>query len=359
MKTTKRRLDERKTDEPALVFLDTSVWLDLAVNEAGEPLLGALEALCGRGVIELVVPQIVRDEFTRNKDRVVRDSGRSLSAALDRATGALWKYGNPRRRRKAAEAIMDIKHRLNGSLDITAEAVNRIEKMFASSGWVGEPAATITAASQRALDKRAPFHTGKNNFADAVIIELYGQLRAVAKGRCVFVTHNKKDFSLPAGDQRLPHSEIATYFSPIKSRYFIKLVDALRAIRPQEFAEAMYENDFTMEPRKASEIAGAIEELTDRIWYDRHMVMMYKIETGKCKVIPKKDFGQQHYRASAHGKLVVDDILAGAIRAAKRLESKYGKEKLGPYSKFDWGMINGKLSALRWVFGEDWDELYT
>jgi hypothetical protein len=29
------------------------------------------------------------------------------------------------------------------------------------------------------------------------------------------------------------------------------------------------------------------------------------------------------------------------------------------YSKFEWGMINGKLSALRWVFGEDRDELYT
>jgi hypothetical protein len=26
---------------------------------------------------------------------------------------------------------------------------------------------------------------------------------------------------------------------------------------------------------------------------------------------------------------------------------------------FEWGMINGKLSALRWVLGEDWDELYT
>lgn len=29
------------------------------------------------------------------------------------------------------------------------------------------------------------------------------------------------------------------------------------------------------------------------------------------------------------------------------------------YTHFEWGMINGKLSALRWMLGEDWDELYT
>jgi predicted nucleic acid-binding protein len=341
---------------PALIFLDTSVWLDLAVNEANEPLLGALESLCHQGAIELIVPQIVRDEFARNKDRVTQESGRSLSAALDRATGAVWKYGNPKRRTKAAEALSDIKHRLNGPLDVTAEAVTRIEKLFDGAAWLGKPTVAIEAASQRALQKKAPFH---NSFADAVIIELYGQLRETAKGRCVFVTHNKKDFSLPNGDQRLPHPDIAQHFSRIKSRYFIKLVDALRALRPHEFAEAMYEHEFTMEPRRASEISDAIEELTNRVWYDRHMVMRRKIETGKCKVISRKDFGSQHYRASGLGKLITDGTLAIAMRSAQRVEKKYGKETLGPYSKFEWGMINGKLSALRWVFGADWDELYT
>lgn len=63
----------------------------------------------------------------------------------------------------------------------------------------------------------------------------------------------------------------------------------------------------------------------------------------------------RYRRHSAHDKLVVDDIWNGALKAAKRVEKKYGKNNLGPYSKFDWGMLNGKLSALRWVLGDEWD----
>ena len=39
--------------------------------------------------------------------------------------------------------------------------------------------------------------------------------------------------------------------------------------------------------------------------------------------------------------------------------SRYGPEGLGPYDAFEWGMINGKLSALRWVLGDEWDMLDT
>jgi hypothetical protein len=355
----KRKKPRAGPVSPIGLVLDTCVWLDLAGNHQNEPLLGALETLRREHVIDLIVPQIVRDEFARNKDRIMKESGRSLSGALKRARAALWTYGDPKKRRKAVEALDDIDHRLASSIDVTAHSVARVEKLFADSIWYANNDQAVLQASSRALEKKAPFHNGKNNFADAVIIELYGQMVANGKGRRVFVTHNTKDFSLPNGDQRLPHPDIALYFSRIKSRYFIKLVDALRALRPHQFAEAMYEHEFSMEPRTASEISEAVEELIDRVWYDRHMVSRHMIETGKTKIIAKKDFGLQHYRDSAHSKLVVDDIWAGALKAAARVEKKYGKENLGPYSKFDWGMINGKLSALRWVMGEEWDMLDT
>ncbi len=158
---------------------------------------------------------IVCDEFARNKDRIIKESGRSLSGVLKRAKAAVWKYGPPKHGAKAAELLSDIDHKLDGAIDVTADTVARIEKLFAKTNWMGDVDAATRAASVRALQKKAPFHSGKNSFADSVIVELFGQLAAAARGRCVFVTHNVKDFSVSTGDQRKPHPDIAGHFSKI------------------------------------------------------------------------------------------------------------------------------------------------
>jgi hypothetical protein len=80
-------------------------------------------------------------------------------------------------------------------------------------------------------------------------------------------------------------------------------------------------------------------EFFDRVWYDRHQVLRRLERGGRRKT--------------------ASDIMKAAQKEAIQLEKKYGKKNLGPYSDFDWGMVNGKLSALRWLLGEEWDMLDT
>jgi hypothetical protein len=96
---------------------------------------------------------------------------------------------------------------------------------------------------------------------------------------------------------------------------------------------------FIDKPRNLSEIAEAIEEFCDKIWFDRHLSLSFRVESGIETVNP--------------------DIWEGALKSAQRVIDKYGEENLGPYSDFEWGMLNGKLSALRWILGDEWDMLDT
>lgn len=91
--------------------------------------------------------------------------------------------------------------------------------------------------------------------------------------------------------------------------------------------------------RTEDEVSEAIEELFDKIWYDRHQMLRHRVLN--------------------EGEEIHPEIWEGALASAERIEDKYGKENLGPWTDFEWGMLNGKLSALRWFFGDDWDMLDT
>ena len=91
--------------------------------------------------------------------------------------------------------------------------------------------------------------------------------------------------------------------------------------------------------RNVKAIMRAEEEFFDRVWHDRQMLLL-SLDSGSKAKTPSK-------------------LLKGMILDAKRVRQKYGKTKFGPYSDFEWGMINGKLSALRWVLGGQWDMLDT
>jgi hypothetical protein len=88
-------------------------------------------------------------------------------------------------------------------------------------------------------------------------------------------------------------------------------------------------------------IQKAEEEFETVIWYDRKLVLQQNVKEGRETIDP------------AIGK--------GMLAAMAAAERKYGKKKIRNYYKddFGWGMLNGKLSALRWVLGHEWDMLDT
>ena len=194
--------------------------------------------------------------------------------------------------------------------------------------------------------------------ADAVIIEMYAECshRNDSPGsRFAFVTHNKSDFSLERGNQKLPHADFAGFFTRIKSLYFINLAEALRRVEPSLVTDSMLEQSWTPEPRGLTEILEAEDLLFNQVWYNRHWNLRSGVERGKIKVVEKETYP----RPAGARETIQRDVWEGALKSAKRVECRYGKKNLGPWDDFEWGMINGKLSALRWALGDEWDMLDT
>jgi hypothetical protein len=93
--------------------------------------------------------------------------------------------------------------------------------------------------------------------------------------------------------------------------------------------------------RSDKSILKAEEELETVIWYDRKLMLQKLLEDGSHTIDP--------------------EIEKGMLAAMEAAEKKYGKRKIRNYytDDFGWGMLNGKLSALRWVLGNEWDMLDT
>ena len=339
---------------PVRMLVDPCVWLDLVEDPLASSLIGALEELVGGHDVALVVTRTILDEFAKNKARQIEDGRRSVSSTQKHAKKAMEGFGTPTNK-TLIEELKQVDHQLVNLRDQAVEMAERIERLLAAGERREITDAIKLRASDRGIEKRAPFHRQRNGMNDAILVETYADMLADKREaqHFAFVTHNAKDFSDPTGNQKVPHPDLAQLFSSTRSRYFITLGEALRSIRPEQYADLVIEQEWLDRPRRRiAEIVTAEHELFEKVWHNRHILFRKKVERGQIAIVEKETFPSKDRRRS-----IQRDTWEAALRAAEKIEKRYGSENLGPWSNFEWGMINGKLSALRWVLGDEWDML--
>jgi predicted nucleic acid-binding protein len=323
------------------MLVDTSVWLDLAQRRDGQKLIHALGQVIMDGDVELLVPGVVIDEFSRNRERIehsmttsVKDRFKLLQKDLE-TLSAEW-------HRPGFEAINALAYEMPL---VGAMAMRNFKDILEllEAGRALEPGDTEReAVVRRGLAKQAPFHRHKNSVADAMLVELYATAtREPSDETFCFITSNWEDFSAEKGDRRLPHPDIADLFNGTTSRYYYAL-DGLQAVLAdhygEEFEEVLDMSDFQENPRTLAEILEAEQEFFDRVWYERSLCLTLRHEAGEGSNTPEQ------YKVSTDAQARV---------LARRPDLRPCEDD------FEWGMWNGKLSTLRWVLGSEWDFLDT
>ena len=346
------------------LLIDTSVWLDLAQDPKQAPLIDSLEAMIKHKLIELIVPRIVLNEFEKNRGRVAERAKKGLSSQIQQVKDAIQKSeSDGKKKDKILEYLDNVGHKIPLVGGMTSSTLDRIEKLLKSITAVETNDGMKLRASDRALNRQAPcHHENKNSMADAVLLELYFEQVKSGKGgeRYAFVTHNKHDFSDMEKDQRLPHPNIAPGFSKIKSLYCVTLGDCLSRIAPELVEDAIWENSYEPPIRSLTEVLSAMNLLTDQVWYNRHKNMEWEIKHGKHMIVTKEEWDKVIAKKKMFGQdNTIDSVWKMALAAAKKKEVELGLKNLGPWDDFEWGMLNGKLSALRWSLGDEWDMLDT
>jgi hypothetical protein len=340
------------------LLVDTSAWLDLAASHSGQATIVPLRVLLAQNKLELLVPSLVVDEFERNRPRQEAAVTKGVIDRLNQLRKDLREFaGNQNEHGWLEETSQHIPF-INS---MAPQNFREIAELLRKGSNVAPTDAEYGKVVQRGLDKVAPFQSAKtgktqvagdkNCVADALLIEIYAaQLRqADLTDQHCFVTSNYRDFSVPNGDHRLPHPDLAGLFASEQSRYIYK-VEGLDIFLSEyfgtEFLEEREEAEFIAsaeEPRTLAEILDAEVEFFERVWYVRSMV-----------------------RSSGEDDAALpNEIRAGMLAARAKVEARYGRKDLqkpigrGHDKAWEYGYINGKLSALRWVLGSEWDFLDT
>ena len=138
------------------LFVDTCVWLDLAKKRDGQKWIVPIRLLVHDGGLELLAPQLVLDEFERNRQRVQSTMTASVTDRFRQLRRDLGEYG-PEGHAEPLHWLDDLAHRVPLISAMATQNFKFIAELLDQARRLEPTDAERAAVVQRGIDKRVPF----------------------------------------------------------------------------------------------------------------------------------------------------------------------------------------------------------
>lgn len=151
------------------LLIDTSVWLDLAARRDGQKWIVPLRVLKFHGKLDLLVPSLAVGEFDRYRPRSEMAVTTSVLNRLRQLRQELRQYAGEQREHIWLQETQQHIPLVNAT---APQNFREIGELLRAGTSIEPGQAEYAKAVRRGLDKRAPFASGKNSVADALLIEI-------------------------------------------------------------------------------------------------------------------------------------------------------------------------------------------
>ena len=192
----------------AKLIIDTCSWLEISKPRFSE-VLTELEDQVSKGQTVLLTSEIIIEEWDRNKNRIIQDIKVSIRSHAKSAL-KLTEFLEESEAKQILEIVEKYKLEEAKQEELAMVHFKRVEKLLKSSTIYQISDDLKLKVTERALQKKAPFHNSKNNTADALLY--LGAVEYVDKEVQIatdlfFVTINYKEFADPKDSTKL-HPEL-------------------------------------------------------------------------------------------------------------------------------------------------------
>ena len=229
--------------------LDTCTWIYLANGTEPVKFLQDIQDLLNQGRLCIILPQIVEEEWNRNKDKgtiqkpilssftELNKQIKQVSAILDKVeTHSPFQFLFEEEDKDTKKELVDIKSKIESNKNALLNKVNNniitIESIFnhESTIKISPSANVLLRAGEIALGQKAPIHK-KNGFADAVILLTFiDYVKSNSIENSYFISYNTDDFCQTENKVHSLHTDLKPLFDDAKSKFFNILGGALKDV---------------------------------------------------------------------------------------------------------------------------------